>query len=323
MSTVFLGQLACLSAAMCWAIAVTWFRSAIAEYGAQAVNLAKTSIAASLLAITMVALGQVSTLAEASTSALFWTGASGLIGMSLGDTALFSAVHRIGVHRTLLLQTLAPVSTAAFAIGFTGESLGWHQFAGTGLVLAGVMLVVGHKRPAANPAVQLDDAPQPATSVESVQSERGEGPSRIDSAGVGLALLAAVSQGSGVVMAKTGMIELPFVTASFLRLATAVFGIAVALAFAGKLRQASRVLTERRTLARIAPPSILGTYIAILFMMAGIALAPASIASVLLSTSPVFSLFIDARITKTPISPRAALGTALAVAGVGLLAAFG
>ena len=45
----------------------------------------------------------------APTPALLALAASGLVGITVGDTALFAAVVRIGVHRSLLLLTLAPV----------------------------------------------------------------------------------------------------------------------------------------------------------------------------------------------------------------------
>ena len=56
-----------------------------------------------------------------------------------------------------------------------------------------------------------------------------------------------------------------------------------------------------------------------LLRRAGVALAPAAVAAVLLSTSPVFSLFIDRWIYKTPLRPAAVVGTLTAVAGVAVL----
>jgi drug/metabolite transporter (DMT)-like permease len=57
-------------------------------------------------------------------------------------------------------------------------------------------------------------------------------------------------------------------------------------------------------------------------MMAGVALAPAPVAAVLLGTSPVFSLFLEAVVEKRPVTARGLLGTLLAVAGVGVLSIF-
>jgi drug/metabolite transporter (DMT)-like permease len=54
-------------------------------------------------------------------------------------------------------------------------------------------------------------------------------------------------------------------------------------------------------------------------MMAGVAFAPASVAAVLLATSPIFSLFVERLAGGPPITVRAFLGTMVAVSGVSLL----
>ena len=51
----------------------------------------------------------------------------------------------------------------------------------------------------------------------------------------------------------------------------------------------------------------------------GLSLAPAAIAAVLLSTPPVFSLFIEAFVEKRPITLNGLAGTLLAVIGVAVL----
>jgi len=72
---------------------------------------------------------------------------------------------------------------------------------------------------------------------------------------------------------------------------------------------------------RVLVATLLGTYVALFLMMAGVAFAPASIAAVLLSTSPVFSLVLEAAVFGRPPTLRGWVGTAAAVAGVAILAA--
>jgi drug/metabolite transporter (DMT)-like permease len=57
-------------------------------------------------------------------------------------------------------------------------------------------------------------------------------------------------------------------------------------------------------------------------MMAGVDLAPASIAAVLLSTGPVFSLTIESAIERRLPTVRGVVGTLLAVTGVAVLSAW-
>ncbi len=297
-SSAVLGEVSCLVAALCWALAVTLFRRPIAAYGAQAVNLGKNTIAAVLLGVTALLAGQIGDLTGAPPTAVLLVAASGLVGMTLGDTALFAAVHRVGVHRALLLQTLAPVFTAALAFAVRGEQLTLPQVGGAVAILLGIALVVT-RRGAARDARPLAWA------------------------GIAFGVLAAFGQGAGVVLAKVGMEEVRFLAAGFVRLTAAALGLVVWMAATRNARGIGAVLGSTVALRRLLGPSLIGTYVAVLLMMLGIALAPAAIAAVLLATSPVFSLFIEARLEKAPITARAVVGTLLAVAGVSVITATG
>lgn len=309
-SSALAGPAACLSAALLWALSVGLFRAPIERYGARSIALAKCLLAAVLQGLTVWAMGQGGTLLDASGRSILLITASGLVGLTLGDTALFAAVVRIGVHRTLLLQTLAPVFTALIAFLWQGERLTPGQMAGAGLVLVGIATVVAppgwpRRRIPRQPAVPAGAARRTA----------------LLTAGLLLAVLAAFGQGAGVVLAKVGMVDVPVAAASFLRLGAATAGLLVLSGWAGRLRDLWKLTRDRSSAARVVPATLLGTYLALFLMMAGVALAPASIAAVLLSTSPVFSLFFEALIDKKPITARGLWGTLLAVAGVGVLTA--
>lgn len=283
-----MGEAACLLASLSWAMAVAWFREPIAEHGALAVNLGKCLLASVMLGVTAWLVGDGPDLVAASAGAVGLVAVSGLAGLTLGDTALFAAVHRLGAHRALLFQTLGPVFAALLAFAFLGERPTLQQVLGTLGVLAGVALVLGPARSGA----------------------------RASAAGVAFAVVAAFGQGSGVVLAKGGMDELPVIGASFLRLGTATLGLFVVLALGGGLRRAVRGLRRPGAARRLVGPTILGTYVAFTLMMLGIARAPASIAAVLLATSPVFGLFVDAVAVGQRITVRGVVGTLVAVAGV-------
>jgi len=265
------------------------------------VNFAKCSIAAVLLGVTTLVLGQVGPLTSAPPRDLAILAFSGFVGMAVGDSALFTAVHRLGVYRTLLLQTLAPIFAAMLAMGVYGERLLPRQWLGGFVILLGVLTVVVSQR---------RELPRAGVGSWTL-------------AGASAAVLAALGQGAGVVLSKDGMAEVPFVAASFLRLAAASLGLALILALGGRLARSLSAVGQLRALRRIVGPTVLGTYIAVLFMMFGIAYAPASIAAVLLATTPVFSLFIEARILRKAPSWGSLVGTFLAVAGVGILASAG
>ena len=321
------GQAASLLSAVMWAIAVAMFHQSIAEYGARAVNLAKSAVGCVLLGITMLVLGQVSTLGAASPRDLIWIGLSGVLGLAIGDTALFAAVGRIGPPRALLLQTTTPVFTAILAYLLGGARPATGQMIGGALILIGVIVVVSHRATMPLPT-RIESSSDETTVTETTAAETtafedasGIADRRALRIGLGLGLLGALGQAGGIVMAKEAMTALPIVTASFLRMFVGGFGLAVILLVAGRLGATARALGSTRGFVQLVPPSILGTYLAFLLMMAGLAWAPAAIAAVLLATVPIWSLLIEARTSRRRIQPRELVGTLLAVGGVALVAA--
>jgi len=303
-TTTLAGEAACLTAALLWAVSLAVFRASIATHGARTINLAKCALASVLQGATVLALGQAEALWGAPGRDLVLLAASGMIGLTLGDTALFAAVTRIGLHRTLLLQTLSPVFAAILAAVWQGEQPTIAQAVGAATVLVGVGVVV---------------APSRTKRPESAGPGKASGARSWAAAGVFLAILAAFGQGSGLVLAKVGMAGIPVIAASFFRLAAAAIGLAMLAVAVGRLHRLGPVARSRRDLIRVVPATFFGTYLALFAMMAGVALAPASVAAVLLSTSPLFSLLIERVVDKRPVTARGLVGTLLAIAGVAVL----
>ena len=288
------GELLALGTSLLWALSVALFRPAVEVHGARTVNLTKCGLAAFLQGLTALAMGQLGWLTAAPTAALVSLGASGLVGLMLGDTALFGAVARIGVSRTLLLQTLAPLFTALLAAAWGGEWLDGRQLLGGLVILAGVAVVV---------------AP----------GSRGGSGAPLSAAGVGLGVLAALGQGAGIVLAKSGMEEVPVVAASFFRLSVAAVGLLALAWLGGRLGRQQQLWQDRAAIGRVVPATLLGTYLALFLMMASIAWAPAAVAAVLLSTSPIFGLVLESLATRRLPPVRGIVGSLVALVGVALL----
>jgi drug/metabolite transporter (DMT)-like permease len=116
-------------------------------------------------------------------------------------------------------------------------------------------------------------------------------------------------------------VPVPFLPASLLRLSAAAAGLIVLGVFDGRVKRAAglaRSVPDRR---RVLMASFLGSYIGIMLMMAGISLAPAAVAAVLLSTTPVFALASDVARGAERLTLRGAGGTLLAITGVALISA--
>ena len=141
-SGALLGEGSCLCAASTWALTVAAFRRPIQDFGSRTINLAKCAIASVLFLVTILALGKGGALTAAPFHDVTFVALSGLVGLTAGDSALFAAVHRLGPYRALLLQTLAPVFTALFALAWQREIPSATHLAGMALTLLGVALVV-------------------------------------------------------------------------------------------------------------------------------------------------------------------------------------
>ncbi len=294
---VVAGETFCLTAALFWAVAVVLFRAPIAQHGARTVNLFKSLLATGLLAVTVPIVGSWSQLGLATGRDIWLIALSGLIGITIGDTALFAAVTRVGVHRTLLLQTTAPLFAAILAAPF-GDQLSGQQILGGAVVLAGIALVIGG----------------PSTTAKHLNGKQGLLPT-----GLLIAVLAAFCQGAGIVVAKLGLGAVPVLPATFVRLAAATAGLLVLAFFHRGLTPLVESIHCPASMKRLLPASFLGTYLSMLLAMAGIALAPAGVAAVLLATTPAFSLVIEAWIDRKRPAIAAICGTIIAITGVVIL----
>jgi len=277
-----------------WAVAVVLFRGPIAAWGARTANLVKCLIATALLVLTLPFFGGLSAFSAIPTRDLVFISISGVVGLTLGDTALFAAVGRLGAHRTLVLQTSAPVFAGLLAAA-AGERLSLHELVGAAVILGGVTLVV-------------------ATGKDGGKTTR-----RAAFGGIALALLGAFGQGAGVVLAKEGLNTIGSMPATLLRLTAGTAGLLLAGVFSNGRGQLKSAFADRPSMRRVIPATFLGTYLALLLMMAGVAMAPATVAAVLLATSPVFSLVIEAVADRKRPTLLAVIGTLIAVVGVAIL----
>jgi drug/metabolite transporter (DMT)-like permease len=258
-------------------------------------NLLKCTLALGLMALTLwetTGRGWPVSLGGASLAAL---GVSALLGIALGDTAYFHALTRLGPRRTLTFSTLGPALTALIAWPVLGERWTWAMAAGMVLTLMGVS-TVSRERAAGS------------------TSEQG-----LDWVGIGWAVLGVACQAVGTVLTKLGGQELLPLEISVVRLSVGVCALAFYVTATGKLSAAAAPLKQPALLKTLIAGTFLGTYLGIWLSMTGVRYTYAGIAATLTSTSPIFVLPLAAIFLKERISARAALGAALAVAGVAIL----
>ena len=258
------------------------------EVGARLVNFFKGVVGAVLIAVIVAWRG-----AGAMEESHFWLlVASGVVGLSIGDSVLFYALGRIGPHRAALFMSLSPVMTALGGWAL-GEILTLQQVVGVLAATAGVTLVVGARSP-----------------------KRGLTLS-VPMLALGAGALAALCQAVGVLLAKRGMPEGSDVyLATLVRLVAATVGLALYAGVRGWLRTDMRRLANPRVLFWIARAAAIGTFLGLLLMQVGIQRAESAVASALHSTTPLFTLPISVFLLKERTGPAVWAGSLLGVGGV-------
>lgn len=203
------GELAALAAALCWAATGLFFTEAARRIGATAVNLLRLPIAWVLLSTAIVASG--TSLASLDGGRVLLLALSGLLGLTLGDLALFAALVRIGPRLSSLLMALAPAFATLAGLAILGERPTLRALAGMATTLGGVAWVVGERTPG-------------------TPSAPGRGRA------VALAVVAAACQGVGLVLAKRGMAgEVPPLAATWVRMGVATLGMGALALGSGRL----------------------------------------------------------------------------------------
>lgn len=297
------GEVAALAAAFLWAVSTVIFGQLGKQLSPLVLNLAKGTIALSLISFTLVLL-QISA-AGVGVSAIALLLASGIIGIGLGDTAYFTALNHLGARRVLLMETLAPPLAALMALVFLQEALSAAAWIGILLTLGGVSWVISERVPGAT--------------VHSGQVGRG----------VVFGILAALGQAAGAVLSRAALADTQVspLWSTLLRLSGGLVIMAGILAWPqspgpalswGQMKAQLRPLRTKAVLGGVAIAAFFGTYLAIWLQQTALKYAPTGIAQSLTSTSPLFILPIAALLGER-VSLRAVLGVMIALAGVWLL----
>jgi len=290
-----LGALAALLAAFFWASASLLFAQAGQWLPPLHLNLFKGICGSALLGLTLLVLpGSISAFTP---SALLWLGLSGLIGISLGDTAYLSALNELGPRRTLLLSILAPPMTAVLSLILLHEALTLWAWGGIAITTAGVAWVIGERT--------SDDLGQPPVRWH----------------GVIWGLVAALAQSGAVILSRAVFLttSVNALQSAMIRLAAGVVGLLVWMILTGQARiNKSALKVQPRLWGYVFAATFLGTYLAMWLQQVALTYAAAGIVQTLLATSPIFVLPLAAWRGER-LTPRAILGAVVSLLGVWLL----
>ena len=294
-----MGEFAALLTSACWAFSAVLFTLAGRKVGAAQVNRLRLLFGlVFFLLIHLLATGTLIPL-NASWQTWMWLGLSGVVGLALGDLALFQSYLYVGPRMGALIMAVVPVFSTIFAWFFLGEWLDWVKIAGIVLAVAGIALVV------------LERGSKP---------EQGAHDRRQYLQGIFYGFLAAAGQTAGLLLTKRGLADgFPALSGVLIRVLVACL---VLWAVALTTRQAHATfsaLRERRTLNLLLAGSLIGPFAGVWLSTIAIQLTAVGIASTLTSLAPILLLPISAWLFHERISIRAIAGTFLTIVGVVIL----
>jgi drug/metabolite transporter (DMT)-like permease len=310
-----LGLLAGLLTSVLWTFTSIFFTAASRRLGSTVVNAARIVLAALLLALIyrFVTGDDRRWFPALEPRQLVLLALSGLIGLSLGDQALFTAFVDLGPRRATLIMTTAPIFAALLGLTVLGERLGLAACAGMAMTITGVAWVVLERAP----GNRAEAAPAPHRAR-----------------GVALAFVGAACQGGGLMLSKWGMghgwlpeeHRLEPQAATFVRMSFAAIGM-VPIVLAWRVRERRRAAAGIPKLARRVASGAAFTVLGALFgPVTGVWLSlvaadrvPVGVAQTLLSLTPIFILPYAALVEREHVSARAVVGAMVAVAGVAVL----
>jgi drug/metabolite transporter (DMT)-like permease len=296
-----MGEIAAILTAVCWGLSSIFFTSTSKKVGPVPVNRVRLLFAVPLIGVThLILTGQLLPL-QAEPYRWFWFGLSGICGLVLGDTLLFTSYSLIGNRLGTLMMSTVPVISSLGAFLFLGETLDPRSFLGIIICVFGIGLVVMDRR---------------------IANGNGSSPEkRRFWLGILAGLGGAIGQAGGLVLAKQGLGgDFPTISGTLIRMLVAMLFIWAITIFMRQARQTlQKVFTSSKVVLNIFAGSFVGPFIGVWLSQIAIQNTYVGIAATLMALTPVFLLPVAKWYYKEDISLQAVFGTVIALVGVAII----
>lgn len=285
------GELACLGAALSWAVSICLYRRYAGGIPAYAITITKNLVALAGLAALLVVFHP-----TVPTDLAVWTslGLSGLFGVALSDTAALAALKRLGAPLSAVGMCLGPPLASLVAWMTLGETMSARELGGaavTVLSVAGVLYFTNRGL-----------------------REREDHSRHEVALGILFIVLSGVFHSIGAVLGRYGLQRSDVIFGTVLRLGPAtLFLLPLALRDRASL---GGWLGDRRRAVFLVLAALVGTFVGLLFMSAGLKFAKTGVATAILATYPIWVLPLAHRWLREPVSRSVLVCAALAIAGI-------
>ncbi|KPJ60832.1 MAG: hypothetical protein AMJ46_05080 [Latescibacteria bacterium DG_63] len=285
-----MGEFYALMTAVMWASAVIFLKRSGETIPPFALNVFRVALSTVALLLTLVVIRQ-EVLRQAPVNDYLILFASGIIGIAVSDTFFLMALNRVGAGIMAIVDCLYAPFVVVFAFFLLGEELGAWQYAGMALVIVGVLIAARHKPPEGVTVKQI-----------------------LIGSFYGFLSMATVA--FGIVIAKPVLHDSPVLWATTIRqIGALVAMIPVAMLVANR-RQIFSLFRPARNWRYAVPATFLGSYLSLIFWIAGMKYTLAGAAAILNQTSSIYILVFASIFLKEPFTVRKVIATVLAIGGI-------
>ena len=141
-----IGELAALGAAICWTIAAVLYREAVLHTKPISANIMRCVCTSLVMVASLAVIGKLQVLTSLSVYAVVLAGASGVIGLGLGDTLYMVSLKLVGVARAVPITCTYPLFNLLLAVFLQGETVAVQVVFGAVAIILGIWLMTGEVR---------------------------------------------------------------------------------------------------------------------------------------------------------------------------------
>ncbi|MCK4413351.1 MAG: DMT family transporter [Candidatus Eisenbacteria sp.] len=290
-----MGEFYALICTIIWAFAVILLQRATEEVHPLALNLFRSSVSVPLLLLTVLITGGSLLRSEASAGDYLILFASGVLGIAVADTLFHKALNLTGAGVNAIVSTAYSPLVVLMAFLLIGERINAYDLIGMVMIISSI-LITGSLQPLAH-----------RTRAQLLW-------------GVVLGVTEMFFLALSIVIAKPVLDHSPVIWATAVRQSGALIAIWVMVLCSPSRRRILKVYRPSRIWRFMLPGTLLGSYLALIFWIAGMKYTLASVAAIINQTSTAFILILAVIFLGERFTPRKGLAAAIAIAGVLLIA---
>ncbi len=287
-----IGEIASLSAALCWAISAILYKKSLEKVDAILANFIRTIPAAIFVFVLVLLIGEFWKISYLPYWSLVYLVLGTFTGLGIGDGLYFLSLKYIGVGRAVPITSTYPLFTAVFSIIFLEEI---PQL----LTIMGVIIIVV--------AIWLLSKNNSQNSTNTKNNKKG----------FILAVITAITWSIGIILLDLALEGINYYLANAIRLPLLVGILAVVILLSGRGKILVKTSLREWLILGLAGVTAIG--IGGIAFLAGISLIGATRSTAISSVTPLFSTVFSFYIIREKITLRIAAGAILATLGIVLL----